>query len=69
MLNAEIKDVRFGTKRDLALRKQQRNFSTQIDAVGNPEFTFEIIPTNSSQDSICTSTHGTPSRKKEKAKY
>lgn len=43
-----MKDVLFGTKLELELRKQQRNFSIQTDSVDIPELKFEIVSTNSS---------------------
>ena len=43
-----MKDVLFGTKFELELRKQQRNFSIQTDSVDIPELKFEIVSTNSS---------------------
>lgn len=43
-----MKDVLFGTKLELELRKQQRNFSIQTDSVDIPELKFETVSTNSS---------------------
>ena len=65
-----MKDIRFGTKPELAMKQQQRDFSVQADLVTTTSFPEVSMMENSQPDLTLEptgcSTPGTPSRKKKK---
>ena len=65
-----VKDIRFGTKPELTMKQQQRDFSVQADLVTTTSFP-EVSMMENSQPNLTLeptgcSTPGTPSRKKKK---